>query len=75
MTSKKTLLLFCFTANKVYIESLLYGEHMTAKRYITFVQSLGEHRRKLRSDYARLSELLYQHDNVRPHTAAATTKH
>ena len=73
LTNKKTLLLFCFTANKVYVESLPYGQTITAERYITFVQSLGEHWRKLRSDSTRLSELHYQHDNARPHTAAATS--
>ncbi len=41
---------------------------------MNFVQETGERWRRLHSDPTHLKELLWQHDNARPHTAIATKK-
>lgn len=74
LTNQKTLLLFCFTSNKVYAESLPYGETVDSQRYVSFIRSVGEHWRVLRRDPTKLCDLSFQHDNARPHTSAVTAQ-
>ena len=73
LTSKKVLLLVAFTADKkISIEHVESGETVNAARYVEFVRSTGERWRHVRRGAAKLCELLWQHDNARPHTARET---
>lgn len=73
LTFKKTMLSLVFTGNgKIWADATEKSETVDSERYVQFVHAAGEHWRKLRSDPTCLSELLWQHDNARPHTAAAT---
>ena len=71
LTYKKTMLLLAFTEDKkVYMTSTSRDETVDAEFYVEFVRQIGEHWRKLRSHPTRLDQLLWMHDNARPHTAA-----
>jgi hypothetical protein len=73
LTPKKTMLSIVFTGNgKVSADVTEAGETIDSDRYILFVHRTGELWRKLHSDSTCLKELLWQHDNARPHTAAKT---
>lgn len=73
LTNKKTLLLLAFTGDgKCNIEAFRRGQTVTAKEYVSFVHRTGEKWRTLRSSPTRLNQLWWQHDNARPHAAAAT---
>jgi hypothetical protein len=48
------------------------GETVDSAHYVDFVHQTGEHWRHLHSDPTCLKELLWHHDNARPHTAANT---
>ena len=73
LTSQKVLLLVAFTADKkISIEYAEPGETVTASRYVEFVRSTGERWRHVRHGAAKLSQLKWQHDNARPHTARET---
>lgn len=73
LTCRKTMLSIVFTGNgKVSADVTEAGETVDSERYIQFVHITGEKWRTLRSDPTRLLELLWQHDNARPHTSAAT---
>lgn len=73
MTSQKTMLSVAFTGNgKVWMDVTENCETVDSEQYITFVRQAGEHWGRLHSDRTTLKELLWQHDNARPHTAAAT---
>jgi hypothetical protein len=75
LTFKKTMLSIAFTGNgKVSADVTERGETVDSERYVEFVHRTGELWRKLRSDPTNLKELLWQHDNARPHTAAATVR-
>ena len=70
---KKTMLSIAFTGNgKVSADVTEVGETVDSQRYIGFVHKTGEKWRTLRSDPTHLIELLWQHDNARPHTSAVT---
>jgi transposase len=73
LTNQKALLLIAFTGDgKFNVEGVPAGATITADVYTKFVHSTGEKWRTLRSSPTRLSELWWQHDNARPHTAATT---
>jgi len=73
MTAKKTMLMVAFTANKKFsIEGTEKGETINAERYIKFIKNTGDKWRTLRSDRKKLSDLIWQHDNARSHSAADT---
>lgn len=76
MTTRKTLLLLAFTPNKRFsVRALRYGDTVNAEVYISFLQHTGNKWRCLRKDPVHLNELTWQHDNARPHTAAATKEY
>ena len=73
ITSQKTLLLLAFTTNKRFsVKAMPHGETVTAEVYTEFLRDTGDKWRRLHRHPARLSDLLWQHDNARPHTALAT---
>ena len=73
LTTKKTLLLIAFTGNgNISIEGAPCGEIVDSERYVNFVKHLGNKFRTLRSSPVRLSDLLWHHDNARPHTSTLT---
>lgn len=73
MTDKKTLLMVAFTPNKKFsVEGTEKGETVDADRYIEFLKRTGDKWRTLRSDPTKLSDLVLQHDNARPHSAQKT---
>jgi histone-lysine N-methyltransferase SETMAR len=73
LTFQKTMLSLVFTGNgKIWVDVTDKGETVDSERYVTFVHQTGEHWRKLHSDPTCLKELLWQHDNARPHTAVNT---
>jgi histone-lysine N-methyltransferase SETMAR len=75
LTFKKTMMSIVFTGNgKVSVDVTERGETVDSEWYIGFVHKTGEKWRKLRSDPTRLIELLWQHDNARPHTSTVTKK-
>lgn len=75
LTPRKTMLCIAFTGNgKVCAKVTHPGETVDSDWYINFVHQTGEQWRKLRSDPTCLKELLWQHDNARPHTSTATTQ-
>jgi len=74
LTFRKTMLSIVFTGNgKVHADVTQKGETVDSERYIAFVHGTGERWRTLHSDPTCLKELLWMHDNARPHTSAATT--
>ena len=75
LTNRKTMMSIVFTGNgKVSVDVTEAGETIDSERYIEFVRKTGEKWRTLRSDPTRLIELLWQHDNARPHTSSVTKK-
>ena len=73
LTFRKTMLSIVFTGNgKIWADVTCQGETVNSERYTNFVHQAGEHWRKLHSDSTCLKELLWQHDNARPHTAVNT---
>jgi hypothetical protein len=73
LTAKKTMLCIVFTGNgKVFAEVTERGEVVDSEWFVDFVHQTGEHWRKLRGDATCLRELLWQHDNARPHQSATT---
>lgn len=73
MTFRKTMLLLVFTGNgKIHADVTEKGDTVDTERYIAFVHEAGERWRTLHSDPTRLSELLWMHDNARPHTSDDT---
>lgn len=73
LTFRKTMLSIVFTGNKkVHADVTWNGETVDSEYYIAFVHKTGELWRTLRSDPTHLKDLLWMHDNARPHTAAAT---
>lgn len=73
LTFRKTMLSLVFTGNgKVHADVTERGETIDSNRYVAFVQQTGECWRKLRTDPTHLNELIWMHDNARPHSAAAT---
>lgn len=73
LSGKKTMLLMVFTGDgKFNIHATEPGETVDSQRYVNFLHDTGEKWRKLKSSPTRMSELLWQHDNARPHCASAT---
>ena len=74
LTNRKNMLLVALTSDgKVHIEYCEPGKTVTSSVYIDFITVLGNKQRVLRSSHTKLSELWWQQDNARPHTAADTT--
>ena len=75
LTNKKTLLLLAFTGDrKISGDVCAPGETVTSERYVDFILSTGEKWRHVRHHPKMLRELLWQHDNARPHTSKYTTE-
>jgi hypothetical protein len=73
LTPWKTMLSVAFTGNKkVSMQVTERGETVDASRYIDFVKTTGDLWRTLRTDPTHLSDLIWMHDNARPHTAKIT---
>lgn len=73
LTNKKTLLLLAFTGDqKISADICSPGETVNSERYVEFVRSTGEKWRHVRRHPKKLTELLWQHDNARPHTSKET---
>lgn len=73
LTNRKTMLVVAFTGDgKINIEAIPAGDTLNSERFIQFVKDTGRKWRTLRSSPTRLSELWWQHDNARPHSATAT---
>lgn len=73
MTTRKTLLLLAFTPNKRFsVKAMPHGETVTADVYTEFLRNTGDKWRRLHRNPVHLSDLLWQHDNARPHTAVTT---
>jgi histone-lysine N-methyltransferase SETMAR len=73
MTFRKTMLSLVFTGNKkIHADVTFNGETVDSERFISFVHKTGELWRMLRTDPTHLKDLLWMHDNARPHTAAVT---
>jgi hypothetical protein len=73
ITNRKTMLVVAFTGDgKINIDALRAGEALNSDGYIEFVKNTGTKWRTLRSSPTRLQEIWWQHDNARPHSAAAT---
>jgi histone-lysine N-methyltransferase SETMAR len=73
LTFRKTMLSIVFTGNKkVHADVTLNGETVDSESFIAFVHKTGELWRMLRTDPTHLKDLLWMHDNARPHTSAAT---
>jgi hypothetical protein len=73
LTFRKTMLSIAFTGNgKLSVTATERGDTIDSESYVDFIHRTGELWRTLRSDPTRLSELLWMHDNARPHTAAHT---
>ena len=76
ITNRKTMLIVAFTGDgKINIDAMKPGEAMNSDRYIEFIQNTGTKWRTLRSRPTRLREIWWQHDNARPHSAAATCRY
>jgi transposase len=75
MTWRKTMLSIAFTGNgKVSVAVTEKGESIDSDHYVQFVHRTGELWRKLRSDSTRLNELIWMHDNARPHVSASANE-
>ncbi|PAA62950.1 hypothetical protein BOX15_Mlig012187g1 [Macrostomum lignano] len=73
MTNKKTLLVAAFTPSKrLSFETTKPGQSVDAEFIVNFVQRTGNLWRSLRSQLIHLDQVIWQWDNARPHTAAAT---
>ena len=67
------MVLFAFTGDgKVCMEAVEPGTAVTSEIYIEFLRKVGDKWRTLRSSPTRLNQLIWMHDNARPHTAAST---
>ena len=72
LTPKKCLLLIAFTCNKrISVKALPYGRTIDGDVYEDFVNQTGIKWRKLRTDPIHLEQLVWQHDNARPHTKSS----
>jgi transposase len=73
LTNKKTLLLLAFTGDgKISAEKCAPGETINSERYVAFVRSTGEKWRHVRTNPRKLCDMLWQHDNARPHKSKET---
>ena len=74
LADRKAMLMVAFTPNKRFsITAVPPIEKINAKTIINFVRHTGDLWRCLRSNPIRLSDVLWQWDNARPHSARATT--
>lgn len=68
LTPRKCLLIIAFTCSKRFsVQALPYGRSLDSEAYVEFVQSTGNKWRSLRSNPIHLKDLVWQHDNARPH--------
>lgn len=73
LTPRKALVLIAVSANKrLSVRALPYGETLTHDGYIDFVKRTGDKWRCLRVNPIRLANVIWQHDNARPHAARDT---
>jgi transposase len=73
LTPRKTMLLVAFTPSKRFsLRTTGPNETVNAESFIDFVRCTGNKWRSLRSQPIKLSDIHWQMDNARPHTAAVT---
>ena len=72
LTARKALLLIAFTCDKKISVEAKFNEKVDSNSYIKFVKNTGDKWRTLRNRPAKLSKVVWQHDNARPHVSAAT---
>lgn len=72
LTARKALLLVAFTCDKKISIEAKFNETVDSNSYIEFIKNTGNKWRTLRSRPTKLSEIVWQHDNARPHVSAAT---
>ena len=74
ITDKKTMLIIAFTPNKRFsIFATPPKTTIDSDKFIEFVRHTGNKWRSLRSKPIKLSEVVWQMDNARPHTSRITT--
>ena len=68
LTPRKCMLIIAFTCKKRFsVQALPYGRCLDSETYVEFVQSTGNKWRSLRTNPIHLKDLVWQHDNARPH--------
>jgi hypothetical protein len=73
LADKKVMVMIAFTPNKRFsITAVPPNERINSDKIIEFVRHTGDLWRCLRSNPMRLSDVLWQWDNARPHSARAT---
>jgi histone-lysine N-methyltransferase SETMAR len=69
LTPRKCIILVAFSACKRFsVKAMPYGETINGEVYKQFVHKTGEKWRHLKTHPVRLQDLVWQHDNARPHT-------
>ena len=69
LTPRKCLVMLAFSACKrFHVKALTYGETINGDLYQEFVREAGEKWQKLRQNPIHLYDVVWQHDNARPHT-------
>jgi transposase len=72
LTPRKTLLVTVISPGLRYnVKALPRGSTLDSSGYIEFMRETGNKWRSLRSNPIHLNEVLWMHDNARPHTSAA----
>ena len=72
---KRTMLIVAFTPNKRFSVSATPPKStIDSDKFIEFVRHTGNKWRSLRTKPIKLSEVVWQMDNARPHTSRATTE-
>jgi len=68
LTPRKCLVMLAFSACKRFnVKALPYGETINGDVYQKFVREAGEKWQKLRRNPVHLYDVVWQHDNARPH--------
>ena len=69
----KTLILLAFTHDgKFHVEGTEKGDTIDSERYCEFLQNTLDSFRRIRGKSVKMSEVIVQHDNARPHTSETT---
>ncbi len=71
LTPRKTLLVTVISpGHRINVKALPRGSTLDSHGYIEFMRETGNKWRSLRSNPIHLNEVLWMHDNARPHTSA-----
>jgi histone-lysine N-methyltransferase SETMAR len=69
----KSLLMICYTSDgKFYIEGTIKDETIDSTRYMEFVGNCIEYMRKYKGKSLHKNEIIWQHDNAKPHISVLT---